>query len=945
MVSEERKEELRKKYTINHNPRDGGGSSSSSTSSGDDDSGTSDAAGALDPNPSGDIDPVSSNPDTSTKRLGDDDDGRRKRSGETQTRRRDQTAEPGSRTDGRTDDTNSSDAKSKHSQKADADQKPTGPDRFERGETVDARNVPAGQLTAAEVRTLNRLGKNPNVSDEQLGQVRDQFTQNNAVVEQQAAYELQKRVIREQKGVDNPNDVEVRRTDEGFLARQTPASVRENLAADLVESSAAVDDPGDVAFERRDGQVVARTSDAAIREQVAGQNADVAPGEVSLIRGSKASAFGKQGVVPTAEGDQIVATVDQEQSASRPAGDRTEVQQALDLAGTPENPRAADPVAGEGRQAPRQETQSQASTRIQLQTQKGVSPVASMGVPEGEMARAEAGAQAVTRRANRGDFFAQVAVIGRRSQESIDGIREFAEDAVPGTDVGPAVAAPGREGEATAGEQIVGAPVGLLAFPSKAGAAGVEAAGVAGTEPSAIDADAPLAGTTEAAARSQVEFVLDRPIEAGIIGAAALGASSGARGKARAAASRARRSARSGAREFASDTRAKAEVAGGSRQRSGEIRPRGEELDTGLDTRIFERKHGRRPGRSGLEGRQKFAKRVRTRKMLQHPSTQVNAPDPGLRTVPVEGTAGSGLAGEIAAFRSDIQSMQNQAQEPAVTVDNTAPTGRSGQAGTADGVTQDLQELVSEAQRPEVRLDDEVVAGDKSLAPGVGDVDATQGLQERLAQAQRQETSATARERGRGRGRGENATGRGRGRQDQRQRTDVRNETPTERTTGNPKQRPVTDIFDVQRGGPGRGRRGPPRDPGNPRVPRQPGIPGLPGLGVGGGSGGSGRGGGTRGEEDGLLAAGWLSETTETIATQGRETPETPSQTTLARQPRGLQLTGELPTQGIVEGDAAVAETQALLSFEGIGVGPGEGEASTDAFFAFGDEDDGGGLL
>jgi hypothetical protein len=75
--------------------------------------------------------------------------------------------------------------------------------------------------------------------------------------------------------------------------------------------------------------------------------------------------------------------------------------------------------------------------------------------------------------------------------------------------------------------------------------------------------------------------------------------------------------------------------------------------------------------------------------------------------------------------------------------------------------------------------------------------------------------------------------------------------------------------------------------------------------------------GGTSSPGDGLLASGWLSETVTTIATGGRGPTRELSQSQLADQSLGAQLTGELPTYAMLEGDAEtqerIADVQNLL--------------------------------
>jgi hypothetical protein len=95
-----------------------------------------------------------------------------------------------------------------------------------------------------------------------------------------------------------------------------------------------------------------------------------------------------------------------------------------------------------------------------------------------------------------------------------------------------------------------------------------------------------------------------------------------------------------------------------------------------------------------------------------------------------------------------------------------------------------------------------------------------------------------------------------------------------------------------------------------------------------------------------LLDPGFFNETITDAALGGQlGAAEAPSQSTLRSQPESLLLTGQLPTQAEVSGDAetqsAISEARALLAFGGDSSDDSDGLAS----LVLGDEDDGGGLL
>jgi hypothetical protein len=817
-----------------------------------------------------------------------------------------------------------------------------------------------------------------------------------------AALNLEQRVIRENPAADDVGDVAVRREDGQLVAELTREGVRERAA----EQSVLARGPQDIRVNEQGGETSVAFTDTALDrierqqrraeavEQITGADPRDEVGVPDLIETrtvrSRSSPTRTQG---SGGDDGLPAGVDEADLPGGVPGGRPNQQPSETIVDDVSGAGAIDDRADLG--SPRQRTRAVDAGQRDFETSPTTtSPLVGMAISDDQAQAAVEGEREVARRAAQGDVGAQLAVVGRQLQQQGAGIREGTVDAFRDSPLpqGPEVGG----GDATVGEQAASFAGGAVGFPLTLAGGGAQATGLAATGAADAEAADRLPDTLTEAGESQAEFATDRPVEATLIaGTAALG-SPRVRSRARQAGRRAAETGRDIAnpqtgRRLLADERGQLQRPSRSRSRSQSQQRSQQDLDTGVDPRIFERNRGRgggrqsqgidtpigrRPGRRGIEGRQDFAQQVRDFRSLEE-----TVPASDLRTV-TEFDAPTTATGSAAAGAGDLLT---QAQEQTVTaedaLDVTARQDTTTQGGPADAVTQGPQQRLQEAQEPTVSVD-EVLRGeaDGPLAtdPGVG------GTTERTRTQTDQQSDAIL---------GESEAVQGSRVRGDEGRPGVGDEVGTEprnreRTTPGEDQRPgdAVDTLPDQSVGVGQDgsqriddpnarantrtptlsvpnlgtptttdERPPNRDPPNTGPPRRP--PGLPGIGIGT-TPGVGVGGReppqTGSEGDARLDPGFLNETLATIATGGTRPIDAPSQETLRSQPESQQLTGQLPTALEVSGDAEAQErlesVESIFSFGGGDLATGgDGDSGDDgfAFFDFGGDEDGngGGLL
>jgi hypothetical protein len=382
-----------------------------------------------------------------------------------------------------------------------------------------------------------------------------------------------------------------------------------------------------------------------------------------------------------------------------------------------------------------------------------LSPLAALSVPEGRVETAQAGEEAIERRAESGNRFAQGFEAGVSIQEAGRDVADVAEaggDRVLDSPLPAAasVAAPGTasqgaraaaealdtevgRADAAVSEQVSSTAGGFAEFPFLVGGGAVSAnaaTGLAVEEAADGEVDAgravdDFAATSGRAAGQQAALVRDRPVEAALILAPAAVSSGRARVRARSESSgrtgrteagdpgiTESRSARTRARQagrrarneletLAADESAQAQLGGRqsrsqSRGESGSTtEPAGRRTSPDLDPRVFERNRGRGPGRS--EG---------------------ISPEIGNRPG----------RGERSGFREDVQrarQLPEQDLRQATEFDPVEAGGAaspSGAPGAPAGVAaSEAVERLADAQQPQVQTERAALDPDAATQPSV----------------------------------------------------------------------------------------------------------------------------------------------------------------------------------------------------------------------------------
>jgi hypothetical protein len=687
---------------------------------------------------------------------------------------------------------------------------------------------------------------------------------------QEQARQLEQQVLDQSNALDDPSDVRVVPAGDRLQAVPT-ASGRQSIARQSATGVAGVA-PSDVEVQIRGGEVSVTRPEArsGINPARAAQDADEA---IQDLRGSGVSPADLPAGIPSGRsgGD------------ADPIGD-------FDLRGGAGATEAVD-IGG-----PQQRTRSPNLFREgrRIDTDRTtLSPLAgsALTVADDDTVRqAVEGSREVAVRASEGNLGAEVAEIGRRIQEQGTGIQSGVEETLPFEDVGPEVGG----ADATVGEQVESFVGGTAAFPSVLTGGAVQAGGVGAAGGFNEEAVQQYPDRFADAAQTQQQFVEDRPVEAGLIGATAAVGSPRARARARSAGRRAAEAGRDLAdpsgfgQRFRSDTRAQLQFSESSRggQRSSRDQSG---LDTGVDPRVFEQSQGRGGGRrsggldgdvggrggprSGLEGARQFRQQVQQVRSMASEGTQTTLQEPAV--IDPVGSNVVGQTAQLAAgadfanqFESQLGSdldagtdfgggttSQVTGQRPGTgtrsQLASDATVSETG-GGPADQVTQELQAAVAEAQAPRARLDDTVQTGQTNRFDGGADTQTGADVATELRQDQATRSEVTSGESGitepveTGRGRAQPRDRVGTGAdtdtrvgpvQDQTTRQDIG--TPGDTTT--PPRPPTTETVTTTTGlfTTGLGDPQNPGNPGNRNRPRPPGVPGVPAF-PGGNSPGSG---------------------------------------------------------------------------------------------------------